>query len=425
MQPDHVTPYDRFAWSDRDVELLLASGERRAELEAYFGESEYRVLVRLARAAQRADHSKGPRTLIIPGIMGSQLGRLRAPPLPPDVLWLDPVDIGAGRLTALATTAGEAIRSLGVVLHSYLRLKLQLRAAGVDAVLHDYDWRLGIDVLGPQLAARLHAESAPRLAIVAHSMGGLVCRAALALPAGRRVERVVLVASPNQGSFAAVQALRGTYAVVRKVASLDQQHSAESLAAEVFSSFPSLYHLLPARSGRLTLTDPAAWPGTPVRPRTDLLQAAHAANAQLAPADERFSAVVGVGEETVTAVARRAEQFIYSYSRRGDGTVPLMSAELPGAAHYYAPVAHSELARDERVGRAIADLITHGSTRRLPRRWASRSRALALIGDSALRRTHCDKVDWAALSVGERREFLQNLNEPPRLKLKVPRGRGA
>ena len=37
------------------------------------------------------------------------------------------------------------------------------------------------------------------------------------------VKRVVLLGTPNFGSFAPVQALRGTYAVVRKIARLVEQ----------------------------------------------------------------------------------------------------------------------------------------------------------------------------------------------------------
>ena len=63
------------------------------------------------------------------------------------------------------------------------------------------------------------------------------------------MQRVLLLGTPNSGSFAAVQALRGTYAVVRKVARLDARASAETLTSEVFSSFPSLYDLLPGGAG--------------------------------------------------------------------------------------------------------------------------------------------------------------------------------
>ena len=51
---DHVTPYDRFAWGDEQIELWLASGEHQRELSAYFGAAEYQALAALARRARRA-----------------------------------------------------------------------------------------------------------------------------------------------------------------------------------------------------------------------------------------------------------------------------------------------------------------------------------------------------------------------------------
>lgn len=422
--PDHITPYDRFAWSDTQVEQWLASGERRRELATYFGAAEYRVLAALARRARRSPLAeRAPRVLIVPGIMGSQLGLRRARPLPNDILWIDPIDIHLGRLAWLRMPAAAAIVPLGVVLFSYLRLKLYLRARGFTAECYDYDWRLPVIESGRALAARLQSLRGTRVAIVAHSMGGLVSRAALALPGCAHVERVVLLGTPNSGSFAAVQALRGTYAVVRKVARLDTA-SAETLAAGVFNTFPSLYDLLPhgACAGTFDLLDPDSWPAAGPRPCAALLKAARAARAQLAPADERFTVVAGVGEETVTAVARRRDDFVYTLTRHGDGTVPAASAELAGVAAVYARVAHSELTRDPVVAAVVVDLLRRGTTTRLPGRRPVASRACAQVSDAQLRRTHADKVDWSALTPEDRRLFLETLNEPPRLRLSVPRG---
>jgi pimeloyl-ACP methyl ester carboxylesterase len=421
---DHITPYDRFAWSDVQIEQWLASGTRRRELTDYFGPREYRVLAGLARRALAARAAAGAaQVLIVPGIMGSQLGIARAAPLPSDILWLDPIDIQRGRLAALRMAAAAPIVPLGVVLFSYLRLKLQLRARGFAVEFHDYDWRLPVARAGQQLAEKLAALRPARVAIVAHSMGGLVGRAALALSAAPHVERVVLLGTPNCGSFAAVQALRGTYAVVRKVARLALQTSAESLAGEVFSSFPSLYELLPTGScdlAGLDLLDAQAWPAAAPLPDPALLEAARTLPQRLAPADERFAVIAGVGQETVTALRRRGEEFIYTVTRGGDGTVPLASAQLPGARCFCARVAHSDLTRDAQVAAAVVDLLRSGNTRRLPTRRTVGVRARARVSDGELRRTHCEKVDWAALTPRERRLFLENLNEPPRLRLRAP-----
>ena len=421
--PDHVTPYDKFAWSDTDIEHLLLSGEHGRELAAYFGEREYRDLQELARRAASAPLAEDSiRVFVVPGIMGSQLGIKREPPLPHDILWLDPIDIQVGRLSSLHLSAGAPIVPLGVVLYSYLRLKLNLRASGFSPVLYDYDWRLGVDQLGAALAERIRDEPHDRIMIVAHSMGGLVSRAALTQPGMNNVERLVLLGTPNFGSFAPLQALRGTYAVVRKISSLVSTGSPEALAGKIFNTFPSLYHMLPSAdcNGCADLFDPAEWPRTGPRPNRALLRNARDIQSKLIQADERICIVVGVGQETVTAVVRRKDDFVYTVTRHGDGTVPAVSAGLPGARNHYTLTAHSDLTRDPTVAAAVTDLLLTGTTTRLPSKWKSKSAAQAQISDQQLRRMHRDKVNWAALEPDQRREFLENLNEPPKLQLRAP-----
>ena len=316
--PDHVTPYDKFAWSDADIERLLVSGEHGRDLAAYFGEREYRDLQELARRAARAPLAEDAiRVFVVPGIMGSQLGIKREPPLPHDILWLDPIDIQVGRLSSLHLSAGAPIVPLGVVLYSYLRLKLNLRASGFSPVLYDYDWRRGVDELGAALAERIRNEPGDRIMIVAHSMGGLVSRAALTHPGMSNVERLVLLGTPNFGSFAPLQALRGTYAVVRKISSLVSTGSPESLAGKIFNTFPSLYQMLPSaqRNGGADLFNPAEWPRTGPRPNRTLLRNARNIQSKLVQADERICVVVGVGQETVTAVVKRKDDFLYTITR--------------------------------------------------------------------------------------------------------------
>jgi Lecithin:cholesterol acyltransferase len=422
----HLTPYDRFGWSDIEIERMLVSGERRQELLAYFGETEYSDLARLAHTAARAGvNDAHPQVVVVPGILGSQLGLARRPPLPNDVLWLDPIDIQVGRLRLLGLDAGAPIIPLGGVHYSYLKLRLRLRVAGFAVTVHDYDWRLAIEESAAALAERLRGRGARRLAIVSHSMGGLVSRAALALPGTEHVERVLMLGTPNRGSYAPVQALRGTYAVVRKIARLDAGTTAERLTEEVFNSFPSLYQMVPGSRGDGTagLLDAAQWPRSGPALRPELFERARRFRESLAAPDPRFVAIVGVGQETVTAASRTREGFVYTITRHGDGTVPAESAALDEAHTYFTTVAHSDLTRDARVAAAIVDLLCRKSTRRLPTRCTSRSRAQARVSDRDLRRTHSGKIDWTGLTPVQRREFLQGLNEPPQVRLRIPAGR--
>jgi hypothetical protein len=100
--------------------------------------------------------------------------------------------------------------------------------------------------------------------------------------------------------------------------------------------------------------------------------------------------------------------------------VPAISAELPGATTRYTLVDHSELTRDRTVAAAVTDLLISGNTRRLAAKWETGSVAEARVSDRQLRRTHVEKVDWAGLEPDDRRLFLQELNEPPKLKLRRP-----
>lgn len=414
----HVTPYDRLAWTDDTVEALLARGERRDELVAYFGERDYLELAALARKSHER-RPRGPHVVILPGIMGSQLSLPRAGGQPADVLWLDPLDISAGRLRELALPGAAELRASSVLLYSYLKLKLELKLADYRAVLFEYDWRRSVSQLGREVAARIAKLGTAEVAIVAHSLGGLVARAAMTALQGAEVSRLIMLGTPNLGSFGAVQAMRGTYAVVRKVATIDRGHSAEFLARHVFMTFTSLLEMLPhACATRIDLGDLRGWPSRGLRPRARALQDARRVQRALIGGDERMTVIAGTGCDTVTELARADDQFIYTVSPDGDGTVPLRLASLPGTRTYYARAAHSELPRDDAVIRAIVDLLTTGETMRLPGRAPARSRLAGKVSDRQLRRLYRYKVDWLGLTADQRRHFLENLNDPPRVRLR-------
>ncbi len=420
-----ITPYDRLAWTAREVEDLLARGQRKRELLEFFGSQSYAELTKLAEAAaasrRQGARRQRRRVWIVPGIMGSKLGRRRSGGQPADVLWLDALDIIIGRLTELrvplrAIAASGSIVALGTLLQSYLRLWLRLAAAGYEPEFFDYDWRADVREIGVQFGQRLASDREPSL-IVAHSMGGLVARAALALPQPADIARLVLLGTPNFGAFAAVQALRGTYGVVRKLALLDLRHDAAELASGVFSSFPSLYQMLPQGrlAGDIDLFDDANWPSKGPRPDPRLLIAAAGIESDLAPASERFVTIIGSGEHTIESAARRGDEFSYTFTLRGDGTVPVRSAELPGATAYYASASHSGLIRNASITRGIVDLLRDGTTSELATALPRRAAARFELTDTELRQQQKGKIDWASLSSEQRREFLENLNDPPPL----------
>jgi len=413
--PPDLSVYDRLAHTPEQLQQLLAEGRQRRELRALFGDRDFQQLAALARRVQRRRAPPGARVYLVPGIMGSQLVRARPAPWPADLLWIDPLDIINGRLDELTLPRHDDLKPFGALPYSYLGLKLRLQAAGFDVCLYDFDWRQNLQTVAAELAARLRAETNRPVSLVAHSMGGLVARAALALPGLEHVQRLIALGTPFTGSFAVVQALRGSYPVVRRLAALDQHHDAETLAREVFSSFPSLYQMLP-HPGRLTqldLFDLASWPQGGPGPDPGLLRETRSFGAGAGEPDPRCVAIAGTRQRTVTDLKRQEQQFAYQISSLGDGTVPLASASAGAALTYCLACEHSELARSERVARAVIDLLRGEITQRLSPRVPVIRPAALWVSDEQLRAVASEKVDWSALSTAGRREYLSLLSEAP------------
>ena len=321
--------------------------------------------------------------------MGSAIGKRRL--LLHDTIWFDPASIIAGDLQHLSLESPKRCSALGILPLYYTRLKLSLARHGFNVDYHYYDWRLSVEDLGQELAERIADEPADEVFLVAHSMGGLVSRAALAaMPdGGDKVKRLIMLGTPNYGSFAPVQVLRGAAAMVKNVAALDVRHSADELVGEVFSTFPSLYEMLPTREkfSQVDLYDPNTWSAFKVRPRTPLLKQAPAAQALLAEPDDRFCLVAGVNQRTITDLRQGDGEFEYIESDDGDGTVPLEYAKLPGVVTYYVEDSHGALPMNGTVCQCVHDLIETGRSSVLPQtRPATRAAKRTAARDSELQR---------------------------------------
>jgi hypothetical protein len=396
--------------TDAEIERRLLDRRADPELDLLFGALQHAQLRDLARRAR--DQRGGERVLILPGTMGSTLG-IRRPGRSDDIKWFDPVEIALGGLTRLALPSSRRIEPLGVLLFAYLRLKLSLRAAGFDADFHPYDWRHSVRDAGRALAARREHESRRKVSLVAHSLGGLVARAALAHRGAGRIERVIQLGTPNRGAFAAIKALRGTHPLVRRLALLDLAHGPRELARGVFCTLPGLVELLPDPDACLGL-DPfkaGDWPDGP-RPKATLLSAAHKLREELPAPDERFALIAGWGHETLAGVRMRSGKMAFRRSDEGDGTVPLALARLDGLATWIAHCEHGALPGDETVTRALVELIGQGDTSLLSREPDGTARRGRWV-DEEEPDVSGDKLFWDDLAPLERHQFLREFVAPP------------
>ena len=184
----------------------------------------------------------------------------------------------------------------------------------------------------------------------------------------------------------------------------------------MFSTFPGLHELLPAGHGvsDLDLFDAGGVARQGPGPDTALLRAAAGLEQRMAPADARFSMVIGCNRTTATGVALRDGEFEYEYSLQGDGTVPIELARLAGARHSYVECGHSDMPLADRVIAATVDLLATGATQRFAASPPVQRGALTRVRDAELREQYQGKIDWPHMTPEQRRLFLDTLNEAPR-----------
>ena len=412
-----------FALHSDELERALLTGESRGLLEDYFGPDNYSQLRDLARDAAARPVRGGPRVFILPGIMGSTLAK-KGPLGIEDVLWINPVEIAIGKLMSLKLNAATSpYHAAGAILFAYLKLKLRLKIRGFDTDFFPYDWRRSLKDLGVDLANKVQQEPASQVSLVAHSMGGLVARMAMAT-AGAKVARLIMLGTPNYGSFAPVQVVRATYDVVQKIAKLDLLHSAEQLSNEVFNTFPGLYEMLPSpeKFSAVNLYKADAWPSNGPQPRADLLAKVKGVVDRLAPADSRFFLVAGVNRDTVVGLRMNGGEFAYEISPDGDGTVPLSFAQLaniPSQQIYYVEEGHGNLPNNGAVESAVADLLSSGATSTLSNQRSASRRAARVISEKRLKEMALQAAGIGQLGSADYRHLLDAVVAPPRAEQAV------
>ncbi|MGR9237102.1 CHAT domain-containing protein (plasmid) [Rhizobium leguminosarum] len=410
----------------------MVTGEESGQLEDYFGEREYEELRQLSREAASRSTRGGPRVLILPGIMGSKLG------FDDDEIWLDLIDVAGGRLSALAVgrTGGKRIRPIGVILLTYLKLKLRLQIGGFNASFWPYDWRLSVVEAGKALATAIEAEPV-QVNLVAHSMGGLVARAVLPHKP-RNLGRIITLGTPNYGSFSPLQAFRGSHSVVRKLTWLD--HGQNDLTS-IFGGFQGLSEMFPDPATIGTdLFDLSNWPDQGPRPAQELLSKARKVQKSLPTATDAPNGIIqiiGVNQETAVGAKIQDKEFIYTLSGDGDGTVPRVCAKLPDAtAIYYVEEEHGSLPNNSSVARAVQSLIATGETKELPTTYSTersgvrtvRERDLLehpFLGDGSRRLSTREErflIEEFASPVSHDRSSIEGVDLAPTLSTNVKNG---
>ena len=367
--------------------LFALTPPEREILAAQLGDE---GLARLYQSARRG--RRGPtlgRVIVLPGVMGTQLDSVDAGG-ESDRVWLNLFRIFTGRLDELRLSLDGAplppphsVRTASIFpAYAHLLLELQTRW---QARPFPFDWRLDIDQSASALAGLVQGWAGGEpVHLLAHSMGGLVARRFIQLhpdvwrsmqdPTGQgRGGRLVMLGTPNRGSFAIVLALSGEEKIVKALGWLDQRHDRAALL-RILDSFHAFYQHLPSPRVDLgddhaRLFDAASWSTLPVTP--ELIARGRAFQEAIYPVidPDRLLYVAGYDQDTPVAVQIQAPgRFTYQITPDGDGRVPHTLGLLEGVQTFWVRESHGDLPKNPNVLAAVHDLLQAGATTALESR---------------------------------------------------------
>lgn len=305
-----------------------------------------------------------PLLFVLPGIMGSHLADVNGH------VWMNMEAIMLGGMERLKF-GKEGIGATNIVTENYERL-CQYLSSSYEVVPFAYDWRASIETSAQSLAKRIKEDKTDRpIRILAHSMGGLVARAmieknpALWKKLCDRGGRLVMLGTPNGGSYVIPRLLLGVDEVLRMLDQADALHTAAELST-IIAGFPGALEMLPARNG-VDFFKHDWWAGLPgaASPDVEALEAAAKVRETLArsTANACMIYVAGAAPTTPSGVEfTPAGAPIWATTTQGDGTVPYALGRLAAVPTYYLDAAHGDLANHPPAFPALVELLDSGKT---------------------------------------------------------------
>ena len=358
------------------AEILHADERTSRVLEIYFGPDQYSRLQAIAQQSLSRGATPAPKrgnVVVLHGIMGSDLSEYGT--ASPSQIWVQVLKLISGGFASLALddqgNSSNDIRSSGIYLRYYGALMVSLNQEW-NVRPFFYDWRRDMRCAATDLNAMLTTQFPNQpVHLVAHSMGGLVARTFIArFPdrwsvAGKDGARgnLIMLGTPNYGSFAIPRLLLGTNDVLSLVAKMDLSHNPRQLL-EIAKTFVGAYQMMPAKGhiGGLDALYKSATYNVANIPQP-LLDASLTFQNEIAGVIDKDRMAYVAGYNRVTAAAIRdvtqlANDGGYSLSKRGDGTVPHDLGLLPDVRTFYVDEEHMKLPVNPRVQAALTELLT-------------------------------------------------------------------
>src|ERR1043165_4159877 len=442
-------------------ELLQILGhptvEEEKALRAHLGDERYQRMHGLAlrhNVTRGAGQPPKGNVVVIHGMMGAELSVSSGGD--GDLTWVNIFRIVRGWLDRLRLSddgrsdynSKFKVRASGIMKRYYGEMLLSL-AEKWNVRAFWFDWRKDLQLAADNLNTQIDGwfGSQTPVHIVAHSMGGLVARTFMkkykerwdamwdkgdsTRPAGTSGGRLVMLGTPNYGSFSIPQIATGIEGLVRKLALADLRHSVRELL-ETFNSFAGSYQMLPSpfvMKPMERLYQSGTYGGYNVPQRhLDNARQYHQFLSDAIDA-KRMVYGAGFGQPTFNNIKLDAGgvNFLpldnvdsYEMTLDGDGRVPhslgLLKSNRKSVETYFIREEHGKLSSNSQILEALDELLETGKTRDL---FASLSEAQAASARGA-------KVEaQSAVEIKKRWEEEQDADEQQiRISLRRINGRG-
>ncbi|WP_425639325.1 CHAT domain-containing protein [Algoriphagus yeomjeoni] len=330
-----------------------------------------------------------PIAIVIPGIMGSNIGEKD------ELLWINYWRFLKGELTGLAydSDSKSGLSAHSLIKTSYGNLGDKLSET-YDIVTFQFDWRIPLKKSAEDFKNKIEellSYNQP-IKIVAHSMGGVLVRDFIVYHQDTWQKlnnsigfRAVFLGSPLGGSYRIPYVLFGKDSLIQLLGKIDIRHSTKELL-EVFCNFPGILNLLPiSNNNRHDFSDRNLW---------ERMRAASGDDSWPIPSAkvlEEFGKhqkvvldnIDTIDYSNITYIAGQSGkksftisnldiedgELVFYATNAGDESVTWMSG-IPKPFHdknqvYYANVTHGGLSKERNLFAAIEDLLIFGSTKRL------------------------------------------------------------